>query len=139
MARTELKWRMAARPLRFPASASDEKALARVRKLCLALPEVTETNTFGHPNFRIANKIFAACEPVQGRPSIAFKLGAEQATLTLVSDGRFFPTPYGRGHWVSLWADVKLDWKEIADLLRQSFRTTAPKRLLKKFHLEASG
>ena len=130
---------MARRPFRFPASDRDEKVLARLRKRCLALPGVTETASFGHPNFRVGKKIFAAFEPVQSRPSIAFKLGAEAATLTLVSDGRFFPTPHGRGHWVSLWSDVKLDWKEIAELLLQSYRTTAPKRLLKEFQLETSG
>jgi len=121
---------MAARPLKFPANARDGKVLARLRKLCLALPAVTETGTFGHPNFRVGKKIFAAFEPVQGRPAVAFRLGPEQATLTLVSDARFFPTPYGRGYWVSLWADVKLDWKEIDDLVKRSYRATAPKRLL---------
>jgi len=104
--------------------------LARLRKLCLALPEVTETGSFGHPNFRAGGKIFAAFEPVQGQPSIAFKLGAEQATLTLVSDARFFPTPYGRGHWVSLWADEPLNWKEIEELLLRGYRSVALKRML---------
>ena len=122
---------MPARPLRFPATPRDEKVLVRLRKLCLALPGVTETGSFGHPNFRVGKRIFVAHEPVQGRPSVAFKLGAEQATACLVSDDRFFPTPYGRGHWVSLWADSALNWKEIADLVLRSFRTAAPNRLLK--------
>jgi predicted DNA-binding protein (MmcQ/YjbR family) len=121
---------MPARPLRFPTTARDEKVLVRLRKLCLALPEVTETGSFGHPNFRTGKKIFAAYEPVRSRPSIAFKLGAEQATLSLVSDKRFFPTPYGGGHWVSLWADEQLNWKEIEELLLRGYRGVALKRML---------
>lgn len=111
--------------------------LARLRKLCLALPEVTETGAFGHPNFRVGKKIFVAYEPVQGRPSVAFKLGAEQSTACLISDDRFFPTPYGRGHWVSLWADSALNWNEIADLVLRSFRGVALKRMLATLDGEA--
>ena len=104
--------------------------LVRLRKLCLTLPGVTETGSFGHPNFRVGRKIFAAFEPVGGRPSVAFKLGPEQTTATLVSDDRFFPTPYGRGYWVSLWTDEPLNWKEIEELLLRGYRGVALKRML---------
>ncbi len=121
---------MPARPLRFPATARDEKVLVRLRKLCLTLPEVTETGSFGHPNFRAGKKTFAAYEPVRGQPSIAFKLDAAEVDLMLISDERFFPTPYGRGMWVSLWSDGALDWKEIEELLMRSYWGVALKRML---------
>ena len=121
---------MPPRPLRFPATAKDKKVLARLRKLCLALPEVTETNAFGHPNFRAGKVTFCAFEPCQGRPSVGFKLPREDVTAMLISDDRFFPTPYGRGVWLSLWADGTLDWTEIEALELQSYRGAALKRML---------
>jgi len=39
-------------------------------------------------------------------------------------------TPYGRGQWVSLWADHALDWKAVADLVDRSYRVVALKRMI---------
>ena len=121
---------MPARPVQFPATARDAKVLLRLRKFCNTLPEFTETGAFGHPNFRAGKKTFAAYEPVKGRPSIAFKLNTPEVDLILLSDDRFFPTPYGRGFWISLWADEPLDWKEIEKLLLRSYRGVALQRML---------
>jgi hypothetical protein len=33
----------------------------RFRALALALPEVVEVETWGHPTFRVRNKMFATC------------------------------------------------------------------------------
>ena len=43
---------------------------------------------------------------------------------------QFFVTPYGRGRWVSLWADDALDWKAVADLVDRSYRVVALKRMI---------
>ena len=70
-----------------------------------------------------------AFERVQGRPSIAFRLEPDDvARLSGRSD--FFVTPYGRGQWVSLWADVPLDWKAVGALLQRSYRLVALKRMI---------
>ena len=42
----------------------------------------------------------------------------------------FFATPYGRGLWISVWADVPTDWRVIEGLLRRSYRGVALKRML---------
>ena len=42
----------------------------------------------------------------------------------------FFVTPYGRGLWVSMWADEAIDWKLVADLLQRSYRAVALKRMI---------
>jgi predicted DNA-binding protein (MmcQ/YjbR family) len=43
---------------------------------------------------------------------------------------RFFVPPYvGPSGWVGVRLDGKVDWGEIADLLRDAYRLTAPKRL----------
>jgi hypothetical protein len=44
---------------------------------------------------------------------------------------RFFVPPYvGPSGWVGVWLDRGADWTEIAELLRDSWRMTAPKRLV---------
>jgi hypothetical protein len=44
---------------------------------------------------------------------------------------RFFVPPYvGHHGWVGVWLDVEIDWDEVADLVEESYRMTAPKRLL---------
>lgn len=104
-------------------------ALERVRRLCLALPEARETVAWGHPVFKAGSKTFAAIEPVKGRPSIAFRLEPVDVDL-LLKRKPFFVTPYGRGLWVSAWADAALDWRLIGTLVERSYRVVALKRML---------
>jgi predicted DNA-binding protein (MmcQ/YjbR family) len=102
---------------------------ARARRLCLAFPETAETAAWGHPNFRAGKKTFCTYEMVSGRPSIAFRLSATDVDRALRRK-QFFATPYGRGRWVSVWADAAIDWKLVTSLLECSYRLVAGKRLL---------
>jgi predicted DNA-binding protein (MmcQ/YjbR family) len=99
--------------------------IERLRKICLALPDANEKTTWNHPTFRAGTKGFVAFEIVGGRESIAFRVAPDEADL-LLADKRFFQTPYGRGKWVSLWADGKVDWKLVAELARKSYRVVKP-------------
>jgi predicted DNA-binding protein (MmcQ/YjbR family) len=101
----------------------------------LALPETNETSSWGHPNFRAGKKIFCAFEVSGGRPSIAFRVTAADAKR-LARKKHFFPTPYGRGVWVSRWVDVADDPKMMATLIDRSYRQVAPKKLVRR--LEAN-
>ena len=109
---------------------SEDKVVARFRDLCLALPETRETDAFGHPNFHAGKRTFAAFEWIRGRPSLAFRVGADQADQLLMGGDLFLASPYGRGLWVSLWADGPLDWKLVETLIEQSYRQVALKRML---------
>jgi len=106
-----------------------DRAVDRVRRLCLALPEAHETVAWGHPVFKAGSKTFAAIEEVKGRPSIAFRLNPVDVDL-LLQRAPFFVTPYGRGLWVSAWADAALDWPLIGNLVERSYRVVALKRML---------
>ena len=55
--------------------------------------------------------------------------GASSAKL--LRRKNFFTTPFGRGQWVSLWADQPPDWDLVGDLLRRSYRLVALKRMLR--------
>jgi predicted DNA-binding protein (MmcQ/YjbR family) len=104
--------------------------LERLRRVCLDYPETSETSAWGHPNFKAGRKTFVAFEQVKGRPSVAFRLPPDEVER-LLSRRQFFVTPYGRGLWVSLWADQALDWKAVASLVDRSYRAVAQKRMLK--------
>lgn len=97
--------------------------------MCLALPGTSETGSWGHPNFRAGTRTFAACEPIKGRPSLAFRVGADWASR-LLDRGIGFATPYGRGQWISLWADGRLDWRQVAGLVDRGYRLVAPSRAM---------
>jgi len=104
-------------------------ALDRLRALCLAYPEASETAAWGHPNFKAGKKTFVAFEPINGRASMAFRLPPAEIDRLLTRKS-FFVTPYGRGQWVSLWADAALDWKAVGDLVDRSYRVVALKRMI---------
>jgi predicted DNA-binding protein (MmcQ/YjbR family) len=110
------------------------RTLERVRRLCLALPEAHETLAWGHPVFKAGSKTFAAIEPGKGRPSVAFRLDPTDVDL-LLKRKPFFATPYGRGLWVSAWADAALDWPLIGRLVERSYRIVALKRMVKALDL----
>jgi predicted DNA-binding protein (MmcQ/YjbR family) len=103
--------------------------VGKVRALCLAYPETSETSSWGHPNFRAGKRIFSAFEIVKGRPSIAFRLEATDINR-LLRDKNFFATPYGQGRWASMWVDGSVDWRFVARLLERSYRIVANKRML---------
>jgi hypothetical protein len=115
---------------------SRSRPLARLRKLCLALPEAHEVEAWGEPTFRVRNKLFAMYASADthhgnGRPAVWIKAAPEnQAFMVRAAPDRFFVPPYvGPSGWVGVRLDGAVDWAEIAELLRDAYRLTAPKRL----------
>ena len=109
-----------------------DEAVGRLRAICLALPEATEQETWGDPTFRVRGKIFAMVKRGDGRVSAWCKapLGA-QGVLVGADPARFFVPPYvGHRGWIGVRLDVGVDWDEVADLVAESYRLTAPKRLV---------
>ena len=114
-----------------------DQGLARLRKLCLALPQAHEVTAWGEPTFRVRNKMFAtyasaATHHGNGRPSVWCKAAPEnQALMVRAAPGRFFVPPYvGPSGWIGVWLDRGPDWRELSGLLRDGFRLVAPKRLI---------
>jgi predicted DNA-binding protein (MmcQ/YjbR family) len=103
--------------------------LEKLRTLCLSLPETSERASWGHPNFRAGKKTFVTFERIHGRPSIAFRLDQPDIER-LTHNPQFFATPYGRGQWISVWADTPFDWDLVRDLIMRSYRLVALKRML---------
>ena len=108
-----------------------ENPLHRLRAICLALPEANESGGVGDPSFKVRDKIFAMQHRVDGRMSMWCKAPPGAQEVLVGSDpARFFVPPYvGHHGWVGVWLDREIDWEEVADLVQESYRMTAPKRL----------
>jgi len=108
-----------------------EDPLDQLRAICLALPEASEQGGVGDPSFKVRDKIFAMQHRVNDRLSMWCKAPPGAQDVLVGSDAkRFFVPPYvGHHGWVGLWLDVEIDWSEVADLVEESYRMTAPKRL----------
>lgn len=107
------------------------EALDRLRAVCLDFPEATEQQTWGDPTFRVRGKIFAMEKRGDGRVSLWSKAppGA-QDVLVGADPSRFFVPPYvGHRGWIGVRLDDGIDWDAVADLVAESYRMTAPKRL----------
>jgi hypothetical protein len=111
--------------------------LARLRKICLALPEAHEVEAWGEPTFRVKNKLFAMFANAGnhhggGRPGVWAKAApGNQALMVRANPDRFFVPPYvGPSGWIGIWLDKNPDWKEVAELMQDAYILIAPKKLL---------
>lgn len=111
-------------------------ALERVRRLCLALPETTERVSHGAPTFFIRDKktfvSFMDNHHGDGRLALwcAAPLGL-QDDLVRAQPERFFVPPYvGTRGWVGVRLDQGEHWERVEELIREAWRTVAPKSLL---------
>ena len=107
------------------------KALARLQKICLALPEAEERETWEIPTFRVRDKIFCMQTEHEERRALTCKAPpGSQAVLVGADPKRFFVPRYtGHKGWVGMWLDKGVDWSEVAQIVRRSYRMTAPKKL----------
>lgn len=98
------------------------------RKLCLALPEVEETETWGEATFRVRGRIFAMGSPEGLRVSVKASLD-DQSGLVAMDPKTFAVSAYtGRFGWVS----VRLAGlgPELGErLIKNAWERTAPRRL----------
>jgi hypothetical protein len=129
--------------MRSGSMATKPNALARLRKLCLALPEAHEAEAWGSPTFRVRNKMFAMYAAANnhhgaGRPAVWCKATPDNQELMVGAEPTryFVPAYVGPSGWVGVWLDGKCDWGELALLLREGYRLVAPKRLVSSLTLD---
>lgn len=116
----------------------DDPYLARLRRICLALPGAAEKESHGHPNF-YTRKVFAVFGGVvkgdhdsdRWSQSVLVLPDLLQREAALTDERFFVPAYYGPYGWVGLdFRAAEVDWDEVADLVEQSYRNTAPASLL---------
>jgi hypothetical protein len=110
--------------------------LARVRRICLALPEVSERMSHGHPAWFVAEKRQVASfhDSHHGDERVALWVpappGAQEAFVANFPD-RYFRPPYvGHRGWLGIDLEGDVDWDECAAHLHDAYRLVAPKRLV---------
>jgi hypothetical protein len=106
---------------------------ARLRAICLALPEATEEVMRRGPSYRVADKIFALERLQEDRLALWCKVPEGSREILLQAEpSRFFIPPYfGAKGWIGVGLDEAADWREVEAFVRRSYRLVAPKRLAK--------
>ena len=115
--------------LRSPVVAS--RPLVRIRKICLGLPEAYEEETWGAATFRVQKKIFALVANGSGTTTASMKAArGDQEAMLSQGDPFFYPPYVGSKGWIGIdLRSASLDWEEVAEVVQESYRLVAPKRL----------
>jgi hypothetical protein len=110
------------------------ETLARMTKICLALPEATCERESQHATFRVTTKVFAYfLDNHHGDGVIAACVKVEKAAAAALArkqPERFYlPAYMGARGWVGVRLDQgRVDWKDIAARIATSHAAVAPKR-----------
>lgn len=117
------------------AARGTKRAIERLRKLCLALPEAEEKPFGGHtaPSFRVRDKLFVMTYEDGTAMTCKGGPGVQEALIASDPDRFFVPAYTGRNGWIGARLDVEQDWDELAELVEDSWRMTAPKKLVAQF------
>ena len=93
---------------------------ARLRAICLALPEANEEVMRRGPSYRVADKIFALERPWNDWLALWCKVPEGSREILLQAEPtRFFIPPYfGAKGWIGVGLDEKADWREIEAFVR---------------------
>lgn len=107
----------------------------RIEALCLALPEAAVERSGNHAGFTVRRRRFAWFlddHHGDGVAGVVFKAlpGEGEALLEAGRDRFYRPAYLGSRGWVGVRLDTPaVDWDEVAELLADSYRLVAPKRL----------
>jgi hypothetical protein len=100
-----------------------------VRRLALALPEVEEGTWFRTPAWKVRGKSFARLKEDGETLVVLVELG-EKEMLMEAEPHIFFETPHYHGYPAVLVRLAAIPEDELAEVLEDSWRRKAPKRLI---------
>jgi hypothetical protein len=105
-----------------------------VRRIALSLPETTEKPWFGSPGFRVRDKGFLRIrsEAEGGLVVFVADLGEKEALLAS-EPAIFFTTPHYDGYPTVLVHLDAIELDELTELITESWRLRAPKRVRTAF------
>ena len=113
--------------------------MARVRDLCLALPETEERLSHGELTwFAGGRKAFVMAADRHHDDRVGFWAAAAEGVQGAVVESdpaRYFRPPYvGHRGWVGVWLDVPdVQWGRVEEIVEEAWRCVAPKRLVAAF------
>jgi hypothetical protein len=126
-------------------AAQRARTLARLRTICLDLPEVTERLSHGAPTFFVRGKraFLMVLTDHHGDGRFAVWCAAGEGVQRMLVDAdpeRFFVPPYvGHRGWLGVRLDRGLDWGELAGIVEDAYAEVAPAKLLEQARREAGG
>ena len=103
-----------------------------VRALGSELPEVEEGTSYGTPALKVRGKMFARLRE-DGETLVVWTDFLEREALTQGDPETFFITPHYEDYPLVLIALERVDEEELRELLIESWRERAPKRVLRAF------
>jgi hypothetical protein len=113
-----------------------ELVLAKLREICLALPETSERPSHGAPTFFVREKktFLTVMTDHHGDGRFAIWCAAPPGMQTMLAEAdpeRYFVPPYvGHRRWIGVRLDRGLDWDEIAGIAEDAYAEVAPRRLI---------
>ena len=114
---------------------AEDPRLTRLTTICLALPETVRQAMGDHAGFLVRKKTFAYFlnnHHGDGIVAVTCKVGpGDNSALANAQPDRFYlPADIGPRGWVALRLDRgEVDWDEVTELVTDSYRRVAPKRL----------
>lgn len=102
------------------------------RRLALSFPETEEKETWGHPTFRVRDRMFMAMAADGGGVTVKATPEAQAALVGSEPETFSIPAYVGRHGWVGIALD-RVDPEELAELVQDAWRMTAPKRVVRAF------
>jgi hypothetical protein len=105
-----------------------------VRRIALSLPETTEKTWFGTPGWRVKDKGFLRIRSEAEGGLVIFVADLDEKEAMLGSEPDvFFTTPHYDGYPAVLVHLEAVELDELEELITESWRLKAPKRVLKAF------
>jgi hypothetical protein len=126
----------------FPPAVSFEAVATEkdVRKIALSLPETTEKPSYNTPGFRVKDKLFLRIRGEAEGGLVVFDSDLGEKDALLRSDPKkFFTTPHYDGYPTVLVNLKAVGVKELRELITDSWRCKAPKRVLDKYDDQLPG
>ena len=118
-----------------------EQVLAKIREICLALPETSERQSHGAPTFFIREKrsFLMVLTNLHGDGRFAIWCAAPEGMqgMLVAADGeRFFVPPYvGHRGWLGVRLDRGIRWDELAGIVEDAYAEVAPAKLVEAARL----
>ena len=113
--------------------------LARVRQICLSLPETTERASHGAPSFFIRDKVcfvnYMDDQHDDGRLALwcACPPGMREGLVKAEPEHYFVPPYVGVRGWIGVRLDRGIDWDDVERVIRGAYLAVAPKKIAAAF------
>jgi hypothetical protein len=119
----------------LPPQRERDRRLARLREICLVLPETSERLSHGAPTFFVREKrafLMALTDHHgDGRFAIWCAAGDGVQGLLVGADPEKFFVPYvGHRGWLGVRLDLGPDWNELAAIAEDAYAEVAPATLV---------